>query len=279
MNNQGYPNQTQHQGGKFCFRCGTALDANGNCPKCSAQAQQTNFSAPQQQSYNPQQQYGAPYNPAPAAPAGPTIFTYALDYIKVFFSSKAFSVMDNISKARMHIWGVLAPLGVLLATLGVFGIINSVISSIMGMLGGYSSLLSLSGASVPGMSSGDNFKIFLYTFLIIAIFFFASAGINTVFFTLQGKKVSYVTNMNILSAAMLPLALCGAVGFVGSYIHIIVGLVMLFAGVIFKYVMLYYGLQKAADFRRSPFWFFVGDVIANMAAFLLIAYIFIKMVG
>ena len=66
-----------------------------------------------QQGYN----YGQSNSPyaAPKAPAGPNLFTFALDYIKQFFSSDPAAVLDKAIQEKQHIWSILGSGSILMA--------------------------------------------------------------------------------------------------------------------------------------------------------------------
>ena len=96
-------------------------------------------------------------------------------------------------------------------------------------------------------------KLFIYSLLVVIAFFFASAGLNTLFFYIQKKKVSYIQNMNILSAAMLPLAVCGASAMIMSFIYLPIPLFLFTIGIMFKYIMLYEGLKKVRNYFKRTY--------------------------
>ena len=245
-------------------------------PNAPQQPQGFNYSQPTQPYPFRQQGYQQPFYKTSSASV---FFTGVLDYLKSFFSPDPSKALDKAIGEKKPVWSVLGSGSVLLVTLGVFGIllncINKVYDLINDALSGIPFLGGALGSSL-GMDAEFN-KIkgtgFLYILLLSIGFFFASAGLNTLFFTLQKKKAGYVQNLNILSVAMLPLAACGAVGFLLSFIYVPISLLLLTAGVMFKYIMLYDGLKKTADFDQNPLWYVFGLIGANIVAFGLIAYI------
>ena len=270
MNNQNQFNPVPPQNGRFCSRCGAPLNANGVCPNCQQQhAQQP------QQGYNYGMPYAAPQQ-APKTAAGPNIFTYALEYIKAFFSADPTKALDKAAAEKQHVWSILGSGSVLLTTLGLFSIMLNSISSILGMIPGYSYFSY--GMGMNADLTAIKVKLFFYTLLVIAVFFFASAGLNTLFFSVQNKKTDYIQNMNILSVCMLPIAVCGCAAFIFGFVYIPVSLILLLLGLIFKYIMLCDGIKKAAAFDKNPIWYVFGLVTANIVAFGLIAFILSKMI-
>ena len=293
MNNQNQFNPVPPQNGRFCSRCGAPLDANGVCPNCQQQhAQQPQYTAPQPQSQpfygtpvQPNQQpqqgynYGMPYaapQQAPKTAAGPNIFTYALEYIKAFFSADPTKALDKAAAEKQHVWSILGSGSVLLTTLGLFSIMLNSISSILVLIPGYSYFSY--GMGMNADLTAIKVKLFFYTLLVIAVFFFASAGLDTLFFSVQNKKTDYIQNMNILSVCMLPIAVCGCAAFIFGFVYIPVSLILLLSGLIFKYIMLCDGIKKAAAFDKNPIWYVFGLVTANIVAFGLIAFILSKMI-
>ena len=219
-----------------------------------------NYSQPGQ---NPQGYNNVP----PKAPAGPNVLTFALDYIKGFFSADPMAVLDKAVNEKQHVWSILGGGSVLLVTLAVFGILRNSILSILALFSGYSFF----GYDVD--LTGLKAKVFFFVLLTVAAFFFASAGINTLFFYAQKQKADYIQNMNILSAANLPLAVCGAAAFLISFIYNPVAVLLLVAGVIFRYIMLFEALKKASASTKINMWYVFGLVGANVVALSLIAYL------
>ena len=130
MDNQNQFNSAPGQGGKFCFFCGTPLDQNGLCPNCDKQpdpepesepdvpeqseqtfdyGQPVPSSASQQPQPQPQEyNYSQPRARRKSyrkASAGANIFTYALDYIRMFFSPDPTDVLDKAVKEKQPVWG------------------------------------------------------------------------------------------------------------------------------------------------------------------------------
>ncbi len=343
MDNQNKPSQKPM---KYCFRCGSLLDANGVCPNCGqlcvsqsnneqpeqpevkqpqieivkqqSDSQQQEYqygqSGSQQQGYQygksefPQQGYdnGQPYfqqqgynyaqpnlqqqgypQPVPKAPAGPNIFTFTFEYLKAFFSDNPATVLDRAATDKHHVWSILGSASVLLITLGIFCVMRNSINKIYDMINEMvsnfvsgipflgNSLSSSVGESlgIDSQLSDLKVKLFIYSLLVVIAFFFASAGLNTLFFYIQKKKVSYIQNMNILSAAMLPLAVCGASAMIMSFIYLPIPLFLFTIGIMFKYIMLYEGLKKVAAFEKNPLWYVFGLIAVNVVSFALIAYI------
>ena len=259
MNNQMQNNQTtaEKRGGKFCPRCGQPLDATAIChnPGCPTNLNANQYvpqqrpvnpqysAVPQQQSYNQQyQQQSYIQNSVPQQPSAPTIFTLAWDYVKVFFSSKPLAAVENIGKTAENIWLVLGSAATILISLGLFGI---------------------------------GTRKFFLVFLSVLLELFAAAGINSVIFYLYKQKINYLRSLNILSASLLPLMLGGAVAFVLSFISIIFARIMILSGMILSFIMLYYGMQKACNFSKSPFWGFAAVIVADLTSL----YVVLTMLG
>ena len=296
MNNQMQNNQTtaEKRGGKFCSRCGQPLDATGvchnlNCPtnlnanQYAAQQQPVNpqYSAvPQQQFYNQQYQQ-QPYiqNSVPQQPSAPTIFTLAWDYVKVFFTSKPFTAVENIGKTTENIWVVLGGVAVILFSLGLFGIGSQKIfeSNVAIVLAGFNYLFSNPSVSTYDAFTTndvvwlkDGFKLFVFLFLTVLAQFFAVAGINNILYSVHKQRVNYLRSLNILSASVLPLAISGIVAFIAAYISIIVACSVVCVGVIISYIFLYYGMQKVCNFGKSPLWSFIAVIFADMVSLYVI---------
>ena len=310
MNNQMQNNQptTEKRGGKFCSRCGQPLDATGIChnPGCPTNLNANQFAAqqqpinpqysavPHQQPYNQQyqqpynQQYQQPYyqNAVPQQPSAPTIFSLAWDYVKVFFSSKPLTAVENIGKTAENIWIVLGGAASILISLGLFGIgtqklydvnVAQFIVSIKSLISSESLSSYTSNIFNDVAWLSDGFKLFVFLFLTVLLQFFVSAGINNILFSVHKQKVNYLRSLNILSASVLPLALSGIVAFIASYISVMVACSVVLVGVIACYLFLYYGMQKVCRFGKSPLWGFIAVIIANMVSLFVIVTVLGKM--
>ena len=286
MDNQ---NQSNSMKRKYCFRCGAQVGSNGVCPNCGQPVlSQSEYEQPVQKEVNQAQQgynYGQSGYPqqsyqqvARKAPSGPNLFTYALDYVKAFFSADPTTALDKAVNEKHHVWSILGAGSVLLITFGVFGILLNCVNAVVEAISG----IPFAGVAMGSYTEQINdakVGLFFEPLVIILVFFFASAGLGMLFFKLQKKNVSYIQNLNLLSVAMLPLAVCGGAAFIISFIYIPLALLLLFSGVFFKYIMLYDGLKKIVAFEKNPIWYVFGLVFTNMVSLMLVIYIFAKMVS
>ena len=235
-----------------------------------------NYSQPGQ---NPQgNNYGQPgqnpqgyNNVPPKAPAGPNVLTFALDYIKGFFSADPMAVLDKAVNEKQHVWSILGGGSVLLVTLAAFGVLRNSVMLVLAMIPGYSYF----GYGVD--LTAIKVKFFFLSLLVIVGFFFASSGLTALFLSLQKQKADFFQSMNMMAVASLPLAVCGAAAFLISFIYVPLSLLLLIAGVIFKCIMLSEGLKKAVVSGKSSAWYVFGLMGANIVAFSLIAVIMSKM--
>ena len=238
------------------------------------------YGQPNQQGYGygqPNQQgYGYGQPNAPMAPARPSIFTAVLDYIKAFFSADPSAALDKAVNEKQHIWSIFGTGSVLLITFGIFGILLNCVNAIVEAISQIAYMGMLMGSTYTQQIDDAKPGLFFEPLVIVALFFFASAGLDMLFFMIQKKNVGFIQNLNILSVAMLPLALCGALAFIISFIYIPLALLVLIAGIFFKYVMLYDGLKKAAAYEKNPTWYVFGLIFANMVSLILIVYVFVK---
>lgn len=290
MNNQyqnnGQPNRPM--GGKFCSQCGRPLDENKVCRYCQENANTNQqFSATQRQVNQPNTQ--APYNnqnhSQQEEPSAPTIFSYALDYVRVFFSRTPFAAIENIVKTNDNIWIVIGSIVVVLISIGLFGvcsqnIYDSNFTAIILYLF-YVAFYDVSDLDAAFSSANitwvnDEFKLFMFLLLTVLLQFFASAGIVYLVVSVNRKKVNFVRTLNMVSISLLPLALAGVIAFVAAYVNILAACIVLLTGLILVYIQLYYGMQKAIKFNKSPFWSFAFLIIADIVSFFLIAMIIYK---
>ena len=298
MNNQmqNNPGSTEKKGGKYCSRCGTPLDASGVCGNiyCPSRiasdqgaAQQYAYTRPVQQPV--QQSVQQPYYPYPVyaqQPATPTLFSKSWDYVKVFFSAQPFAAMDNIARTAENIWVVLGSAVALLITLGLYGIgtqkcydVNMAgffITFYDFMLKGEEFTDSYaSSADITWMN--DQFKLFVYFLGTVCLQMLAASVTNMIFFSMQRQKMNIFKSLNLLSVSLLPMAMGGLIAFIASYINVAVACGVILLGLIFSYIQLYYGIQKAGYFQKSPFWGFWVVVMTNIVSLFLILTVLRKM--
>lgn len=287
---QNNPGSTEKKGGRYCSRCGAPLEASGVCSNayCPSRidpsqgaAQSRSYTMPVQQ---PMQQ---PYYPAYAQqPATPTLFSKSWEYVKVFFSAQPFAAIDNIARTAENIWVVLGSAVALLITLGLYGIgtqkcydVNMAgffITFYDFMLKGeeFTDSYATSG-NIAWMN--DQFKLFVYFLGTVCLQMLVAAVTNMIFFSMQRQKMNVFGSLNLLSVSLLPMAVGGLIAFIASYINVAVACGVILIGLIFSYIQLYYGIQKAGHFQKSPFWGFLMVAMANIVSLFLIMTVLRKM--
>ncbi len=269
----------------FCMKCGNRLNGSAFCSQCGTPAGQS----------------GSTKTAPSSASGNAKSFDFTLllretwDYIKAFFTSNPFSAIRNAALTKSHLWAILGAAVCLISTLGFFSFfaqpvdfsifgsyssdeninIITIIAAIIAVSGGSDSLYSSSSKLVNLVElTSKNVAVFFSTLFIVILVFFAFSALLKGFFAITKKNIGFVTVMNLQSVALLPFAICAAVAAVAAFISPILSVLLLLFGTLFSYIYLYFGIQKAASFTKSPFWLYGLLVIADYVAAYLIILLF-----
>lgn len=270
---------SQATASNFCMKCGNRLNGAVFCPQCGTPAGQRGGT---------QTVYVA------SAPAQPSAFTLLLretwDYIKAFFTSNPFSAIRNASLTKSHLWAILGTVICLISTLGLFSffaqpIDSGIFGTDVNVISLIAALAALSGDSSAVYSNSSkltnmieltskNVAVFFSTLFIVILVFLVFSVLLKGFFAITKKNVGFVTVMNLQSVALLPFAVCAVIAAIAAFISPVLAALILLFGTLFSYIYLYFGIQKAVSYTKTPFWLYGLLVIAHYAAIYLIVLLF-----
>ncbi len=257
---------------KFCMKCGSPLNGSAFCANCGTPAKSS----------------------APKAPAQDNAFVLLLkeswDYVKAFFTANPFSAIQNAARSTSHIWAILGTAVCILASLGFFsllaheidggsmldlgsmGVNLASILAVIGILMGDPEALYSGGSDFMKLGEllQSNAAIYFIGLLVIVLTFFAFSALLKLFFTITKKNAGWVTVFNIQAAALIPFAVFSAVAALFALFSPILAVILLLFGTLFSYIYLYFGIQKAAKFEKSPFWLYMALVAVHYVAVYLI---------
>ena len=206
---------------------------------------------PQQQQYPPQQGYPPTYVYVQTAPS-PLAIDLAASF-KQFFSADPQNALNTAISSKAHLWAILGTANILFIALTILLIPSGFLGGLYGMGGAF----------------------FGYGFLIALISFFALTGGVKVIFTANKINISFVSVLNIVSVSLMISSLGYVAAILFSFFFPTASLLFVYIGIFGSIAMLYVGIQKAAQFAKSPFWLFVVTYAVNMIIIFLIVYLII----
>lgn len=263
----------------FCQKCGAQLpEGSGFCSNCGAPVGapvnngQVNQAAPgygAAPGYDAAPGYGAA--PAAAAPAQPSkIAVYmktVLDYVKGFFSKDPSTAMNKAAHETTPIWYALTGamwllgFGLMMALIQAIGYkdfdgysINRMLSQAKESARSYGSSY---GYNIPGSLLGavGFFRVLLFSILLVGGTYAVKALGTWVCATKIAKiDVKLPNVLNALAVAELPMVAAMFAATILGFIWFPLALIVLFAGSVMSYVMLYEVVKATGMCGEKPTW-------------------------
>lgn len=241
----------------YCSNCGARIKDNGVCPNCGSISESSIPSAQKKSSE-------------------------ILVCIKSFFSSRPLLGVENASRTNAS------------AVWIAFGVIYEVASVIFG------TKLLFTPKNIPlielllgdkaanaaktacGEISADMLKsMSLLTVYIVlmsaALFLIISCAVKGIYY-LADAKPTFSQALNITAVSIFPLSCALVLAAITSSFSLFLSLVLILAGVTTSAISLYYGIQKAAVFSKSPFWYFAGGCLGCGILFELLSAMLISII-
>ncbi len=269
---------------KFCMKCGAPLNGAKFCAACGTAAGKK----------------GTPAKPKIDVKA---VIKDAFEHIRAFFTANPFSAVRNAALSVNPIWMAMGVIVCLLATLGFFSGCNYTvyaageerinliymisvlvlgISEISGMMN-IESMMSMNGLGGEemvdriekmGKTVGNPVALVFILLLLMIVVFFAGAVLVKLFFMITRKKVTWTKSFNVYSVSLLPFALACAAAFIAGFMSPAIAIALLLLGGLFHFIYLYFGIQKAAPYEKSPFWLYSLLVTAQCIVTYLVVLLF-----
>lgn len=122
-------------------------------------------------------------------------------------------------------------------------------------------------------------KLFTYSAAMSLVALLVVTLITTLIFLLAEERPTFTQALNITAFCTLPVSVCSLLALPVSILSVPFACGVLLLGFTASVVMYYFGLQKASEFKRSPFWLFilmvfVGELVLTLVSMLLTILIF-----
>ncbi|MEE0928819.1 MAG: zinc ribbon domain-containing protein [Acutalibacteraceae bacterium] len=198
----------------------------------------------------------AEVNPSPAEPkkANP-IFANLLKVLKEFWIRPVPTVVAS-AKSTTHEWSLLAAIEVILYALATAVVGLEMMSQLMkALIGGYAGYI----------NAGDLFPFLTVFGIGLAVgavaYFGTSLGFWVLLAKVLKKNASFVSVLNMVAAATLPLAAISIVNMLFGLVYSPITVALFVAALVMSVACLYVGIQKLDKLDKSPFYGF-GTVLA-----------------
>lgn len=236
----------------FCSNCGKNLSEDAKfCDGCGAQINTVKVGA----------ETGS-QNTVVAAPN--PIFKDFLNVIKGFFSKNTVKTVGDEAKSTGMEWIILAAISVLTLALALAVNAKQILDSLLG--------------AASGFVGGYIYKfgpLFLCGLIIGVVTYFLMSGVIFASMKLIFKKnVNFVSVLNLVAAASLPLSCVYVINILLGFIWTGFIFVLFTVGTVSSAVLLYVGIQKLDKLESSPFWIYNavwGIVVAVIVIIISVA--------
>ena len=172
----------------------------------------------------------------------------SLKAVRQTFSVNPEEAVETAIMSKENVWLILGGIYCVITAVYMRVIFDAIIDFLLGGLGGLF------------LSEYQN-RMLVLGLLTGALIIFAYSCAMKVLFALFKIDVPFTKVMDIVTSSALISSLVAVVAIVVSFISIFTALGLYFVAAVAFYVMLYRGIQKAAEFRCSPFWMYCATMI------------------
>ncbi len=225
----------------YCSNCGARLKSDMTCPVCNGVSEDK---------LKDQRKKG----------------TGAAACAKAFFSANPLTAVQKAALSNSAAVSV-----IYFALFFVLSMSFALVASMRNDLLSYAYIVPVDMSSaVPllgGESIDSNLALFLSLFACFALLEVIAVVIaissTTRLFLMAKEKPSLVQASNMLAVALLPMSLSFVLAIPLSFLSVEMSLMVIMVGLVMSVISYYFGLQKAASFSKSPFWFFFFLILAG----------------
>ena len=238
----------------YCANCGGRLNDNGQCPNCGGVSE------------------------AKIAPEVKET-SDVLGCLKALLSESPLSAIERAARSRSaSVWvtfGALYLITTIIAQMSMFtslppealrGVLDKGTVQMMAEAG--------NGAPLPEHMMPAFTEIFAFSVGMSLVTIAVITLMTAMIFVLAEERPTFTQALNISTFATLPLSVCSLIALPVSLISAALGAGILLIGFAAGVIMYYFGLQKASEFKRSPFWLFILMVFVGELVIALFSLIF-----
>lgn len=242
----------------YCSNCGGRLNDNGLCPNCGG-VSETKIAPEEKES------------------------TEVVACLRALFSASPLKGVERAARTcSASVWVTFGSVFVLTAIMSIFAVFVSLPPTVFhGLLDkDMAQAMERAGSGESPESIMPAFTSLLIYAAAMAIFSLLTITVMTsLLFMLAKERPAFSQALNISAFSTLPLSVCALIALPVSILSVPFSVALLVMGFAVAVVMYYFGVQKASEFDRSPFWFFVlavfvGGLLISLFSMILTMLIF-----
>ena len=219
----------------YCSNCGGRLNDNGLCPNCGSVSESK--IAPEEKES-----------------------TQVVACFRALFSPSPLKGVERAARTRSaSVWVTFGAMYILTAIMIQFVIFTSLPPEVFhGILDkDMARAMERAGAGEPEKIMPAFASMLTYSAVMAVASLLAVTVMTSMLFVIAKEKPSFSQALNITAFSTFPLSLCALLALPVFILSIPFAVGLLVVGFAMGVVMYYFGIQKASEFDKSPFWFFV----------------------
>lgn len=241
----------------YCSNCGGRLNDKGFCPNCGG-VSETKITPEEKES------------------------TQVTACLKALFSASPLKGVERAARTRSaSVWVTFGSIYIVAVIIAIFAVFISLPPTVFhGMLDkDMASAMERAGAGAPPETVMPTFTSLLIYAVTMAVLSLLIITVMTwLLFLLAKEKPSFSQALNIAAFSTFPLSFCALLALPVSILSVPFAVGLLLLGFAVGVVMYYFGIQKASEYEKSPFWFFVLGAFVSELLISLFSIIFTMLI-
>lgn len=241
----------------YCSNCGGRLNDNGLCPNCGGVSK---AKIPPQEKQT----------------------TEVLACLKMLFSRSPLKGVERAARTRsVSIWVTFGALYIITTIIGQISVFTSLPCTVL-----HGIFDKKMAQALSRIGTGEPLETIMPTFVSLTVYSAAMSLLSIVLisvmtwllFLLAKERPSFSQALNISTFSMFPLSVCILISMAVSILSVPFTVGILVMGLLMSVIMYYFGIQKASEYKTSPFWFFVLAVFVGELILSLFSMIFTMLI-
>lgn len=227
----------------YCSNCGGRLNDSGFCPNCGG-VSETKIAPEEKES------------------------TQVVACLKALFSASPLRGVERAARTRSaSVWVTFGSVYILTAIITQFAVFTSLPPNVFhGLLDSdMSQAMERAGAGDPEKIITAFATLLTYSAAMAIFTLLAFTVMTCLLFLIAKEKPSFSQALNITAFSTFPLSVCALLALPVSILSVPFAVGLLLLGFAVAVVMYYFGIQKASEYDKSPFWFFIlGSFVTEL---------------
>lgn len=240
----------------YCSNCGGRLNDSGLCPNCGG-VSQTKIAPEEKES------------------------TEVVACLRALFSAAPLKGVERAARTRSaSVWVTFGSVFILTAIMIEFAVFTSLPPNVFhGLLDSdMSHAMERAGAGDPEKIMPAFATLLAYSAVMAIFTLLAFTMMTSMLFLLAKEKPSFSQALNITAFSTCPFSVSALLALPISILSVPFAAGLLLVGFAVTVVMYYFGIQKASEYDRSPFWFFVLGIFVTELLISLFSMVFTMLI-